>query len=60
MQLSGASTNALITSAAANGYWYYDYGYYDYGYYDYGYYGTTTTVTTTIDRRATTSELLTG
>jgi hypothetical protein len=38
VQLSGASTNALIVSAAANGYWYYDYGYYDYGYYDYGYY----------------------
>ena len=39
VQLSGASTNALVVSAAAYGYWYYDYGYYDYGYYDYGSYG---------------------
>ena len=38
VQLSNASTNALIANEAATGYWYYDYGYYDSGYYDYGYY----------------------
>jgi len=47
VNLSSASTNAQIASAAAygsiaddDGYVdpYYDYGYYDYGYYDYGYY----------------------
>jgi hypothetical protein len=41
IQLSGASSNALIANDTAYGYWYgyyYDYGYYDYGYYDY-YYG---------------------
>lgn len=35
IQLSNASTNALLANNWANGYWYYDYGYY--GYYDYGY-----------------------
>jgi hypothetical protein len=42
VQLSGATTNAVIAAPSAYGYWYYDYGgysYYDpgYGYYDYGY-----------------------
>src|SRR5262249_29087432 len=42
VQLSGATTNAVISAPSAYGNWYYDYGYYDYGggwgYYDYGYY----------------------
>jgi hypothetical protein len=38
VQLSGASTSALLAGAFAYGYGDY-YGYYDYGYYDYYYYG---------------------
>lgn len=43
VNLSNASSNAVLSDAEAAGYfiYYYDYGYgyYDYGYYDYGYYG---------------------
>lgn len=42
IQLSNASSNALLANELATGYayngYYYDYGYYDYGYYDYYYY----------------------